>query len=130
MMLFGFIIEYEWIYDKIDVNSHVFIQTTQQRRQKIRTSMSMLLLVHVLRKWLSKYFRMHVLIVCFYDENRLHESIIGDDVAPVDDTAHAEVRRGRSASSMDMARDSRPRPTRPASMGTPDTKHRHAYSSF
>lgn len=43
------------------------------------------------------------------------EAVPGDDVS-------TELRLGRSASSIDIARDRRPKPTKPASIGTPDTK--------
>jgi hypothetical protein len=39
----------------------------------------------------------------------------------VPDGVSTELRLGRSASSIDIARDKRPKPTRPASIGKPDT---------
>lgn len=35
-----------------------------------------------------------------------------------------DARRGRSASSIDIARDKRPRPTKPASIGKPETEEK------
>jgi len=43
------------------------------------------------------------------------EAVPGDGVS-------TELRLGRSASSIDIARDSRPKPTKPASIGKPDNK--------
>ncbi len=43
------------------------------------------------------------------------EAVPGDDVS-------TELRLGRSASSIDIARDRRPKPTKPASIGRPDTE--------
>lgn len=52
------------------------------------------------------------------------EPIIGGDTVPGEDEFAPELRRGRSASSIDMERDKRPRPTKPASIGKPDTKEK------
>lgn len=41
-----------------------------------------------------------------------------------DEGVSTELRLGRSASSIDIARDRRPKPTRPASIGRPDTKNK------
>ena len=56
-----------------------------------------------------------------YDENLGGEPMMGGDAVPADDDVRTELRLGRSASSIDMARESRPKPTRPASIGRPDT---------
>ena len=60
-----------------------------------------------------------------YDMNFGGEPMMGGDAVPADDDVRTELRLGRSASSMDMARESRPKPTRPASIGRPDTAKRN-----
>ena len=47
-------------------------------------------------------------------------TVVGEVV--VGGVESTELRRGRSASSMDIARDKRPKPTKPASIGKPDTE--------
>ncbi len=56
-----------------------------------------------------------------YEENLGGEPTIGGEAVPGDDVS-TELRLGRSASSIDIARDRRPKPTKPASIGKPDTK--------
>lgn len=50
------------------------------------------------------------------------EPTIAGDVVPGDDELRTELRLGRSASSIDIERDKRPKPTNPASIGIPDTR--------
>ena len=51
------------------------------------------------------------------------EPTFGGELVPGDDVElRTELRRGRSASSMDIERDKRPKPTKPASIGKPETK--------
>jgi len=49
------------------------------------------------------------------------EPTIGGEAVP-DDCVSTELRLGRSASSIDIARERRPKPAKPASIGKPDTK--------
>lgn len=59
-----------------------------------------------------------------YIDSRIYfggEPIIGGELVPVDDELRPELRRGRSASSIDIERERRPNPTKPASIGKPDT---------
>jgi hypothetical protein len=56
-----------------------------------------------------------------YEGNLGGEPTIVGEVVPGDDVS-TELRLGRSASSIDIARDKRPKPTKPASIGKPDTK--------
>lgn len=55
---------------------------------------------------------------------------MGGEAVPGDDEFNTELLRGRSASSIDMARDKRPKPTRPASIGKPETKIKHQSKSI
>lgn len=61
------------------------------------------------------------LVVCFNDYLG-GEPIIGGEAVPGEDELRTELRLGRSASSIDIERDKRPKPTKPASIGKPDTK--------
>lgn len=49
------------------------------------------------------------------------EPMIGGELVPGDEQLIPELRRGRSASSIDIERERRPKPTKPASIGKPDT---------
>ncbi len=51
----------------------------------------------------------------------------GGEAVPGEDELSTELRLGRSASSIDIERDKRPRPTKPASIGKPDTKEKEEY---
>jgi hypothetical protein len=53
--------------------------------------------------------------------------MIGGEAVPGEDELRTELRLGRSASSIDIERDKRPKPTKPASMGKPDTKEIKKY---
>ncbi len=65
--------------------------------------------------------------VCKWFENKVYEENLGGEptgggeVVP-DDCVSTELRLGRSASSIDIARDKRPKPAKPASIGKPVTK--------
>jgi hypothetical protein len=48
----------------------------------------------------------------------------GGEAVPGEDELSTELRLGRSASSIDIERDKRPKPTKPASIGKPDTKEK------
>jgi hypothetical protein len=50
------------------------------------------------------------------------EPTMGGEAVPGDDELSTEVLLGRSASSIDIERDKRPKPAKPASIGKPDTK--------
>lgn len=63
-----------------------------------------------------------------YEGNLGGEPMMVGEVVPGDEVS-TELRLGRSASSIDMARDRRPRPTKPASIGTPDTKQKSPIQS-
>ncbi len=59
--------------------------------------------------------------------NEIYEEYLGGEPttcgeAVPDDCVSTELRLGRSASSIDIARDKRPKPAKPASIGKPDTK--------
>lgn len=64
---------------------------------------------------------------CVNDLETIYEEDLGGEPTVVGeavpgDVVSTELRRGRSASSIDIARDRRPKPTKPASIGNPDTK--------
>ena len=61
-----------------------------------------------------------------YEGNFGGEPTTAGEVVPGDEVS-TELRLGRSASSIDIARDRRPRPTKPASIGTPDTKNKNVH---
>jgi len=63
------------------------------------------------------------------DVNNVHfyfggEPTSGGEAVPGDEEFSTELRLGRSASSIDIDRDKRPKPARPASNGKPDTKNK------
>ncbi len=58
------------------------------------------------------------------------EPTTGGEAVPGDEELSTELFLGRSASSIDIERDRRPKPAKPASIGKPDTKETNKKISF